>query len=46
MDEVFKEVRGVLDSDNVDTEAVRNILEKYTSNPADYRQYVHYDPHK
>ncbi|KAH7721334.1 cysteine dioxygenase [Aphelenchoides avenae] len=46
MDKVFQEVRGVFDSDNVDTDAVRDILEKYMSNPADYRRYVHFDEHK
>lgn len=46
MEEVVKQLREVFKCDDINTEDVREIMDAYCSNRADWKKYAHFDPHK
>jgi hypothetical protein len=46
MEKVVKQLREVFKSDEINTEEVREIMENYCSNKADWKKFAQFDPHK
>ena len=46
MEKLLAGIRQTFEHDYVNTEEVRRILEEYKSDPREWRQYAHFDPHK
>jgi len=46
MDRLVANIREIFEDDHVNTEEIREVLENYKSNPADWQKYAHFDPHK
>ncbi|KAI6188215.1 Cysteine dioxygenase [Aphelenchoides besseyi] len=46
MDTLIAQIREVFKKDEINTEEIREILETYSSNRADWKKYAHFDPHR
>ncbi|KAI6240853.1 Cysteine dioxygenase [Aphelenchoides fujianensis] len=46
MDLLVAQIREIFKKDEINTEEVREILENYSSNRADWKKYAHFDPHR
>uniref|UniRef100_A0A915E526 cysteine dioxygenase n=1 Tax=Ditylenchus dipsaci TaxID=166011 RepID=A0A915E526_9BILA len=46
MEKLVLNIREIFEDDHINTEEVRRVLENYKSNPADWKKYAHFDPHK
>jgi len=46
MDELVKQLREMFKCDDINTEEVRELMEKYSSNRTDWKKFAHFDPHK
>jgi len=46
MDRLVANIREIFEDDHINTEELREVLESYKSNPADWQKYAHFDAHK
>lgn len=46
MENLIRQIREIFHDDHINTEDIRRVLENYKSNPADWKKYANFDPHK